>query len=102
MTEPLPRVWLHSQFVVRCADGLHARPAIKLSQLARQFVSTIQVRSAGDQQWVDAKSVAKLMGLRVQGGKIIEARACGEDAGAVIASLGCFFENDLADENEGA
>jgi phosphocarrier protein len=102
MTEPLPKVWLQSQFVVRSVDGLHARPAINLSQLARQFFSAIQVRSTGDQQWVDAKSVAKLMGLRIQGGKIIEVRACGDDAGTVIASISGFFENDLAGENEGA
>lgn len=102
MSGPQSPVWLHSEFTVRSADGLHARPAIKLSRLARKYSSTIQVRLVGDEQWVDAKSVSKLMGLRVLGGKVVEARVSGEDAEAAIAGLGGFLEDDFTDQNESA
>jgi phosphocarrier protein HPr len=95
-------LWLHSEFTVHSADGLHARPAIKLSRLARRYASTIQIRLAGDENWVDAKSVSKLMSLRAQGGKLIEARAAGDDADAAIAGLGGFFEGDVTEHSEGA
>ncbi|HEX7709590.1 MAG TPA: HPr family phosphocarrier protein [Sphingomonadaceae bacterium] len=102
MNEPQPAMWVQSEFTVRSADGLHARPVIKLSRLARRFSSAIQIRLAGEQDWVDAKSVSKLMSLKVQGGKTVEARASGDDAAGAIAGLGEFFEDDLDEQNEGA
>lgn len=102
MTGPRPKHWLHSQFTVRSDDGLHARPAIQFARLARQFESTTQVRLAGDDLWVDAKSVSKVIGLRAQGGKVIDVRACGDDAPAVMARLGRFFEGDVTEQNEDA
>ena len=98
----LPPLWLHSEFTVHAADGLHARPAIQLSRLARKYAATIQLRLPRDENWADAKSVSKLMGLRAHGGKVIEARATGDDAGAAIAGLGGFFEDDAAKSGEGA
>lgn len=102
MSEPQPAIWVHSEFMVRSADGLHARPVIKLSRLARQYSSAIQLRLAGEDDWIDAKSVSKLMGLRVQGGKTVEARASGEDAAGALAGLDGFFADDLNEQNEGA
>jgi phosphocarrier protein len=97
-----PPLWLHSEFTVHATDGLHARPAIQLSRLARKYASAIQLRLAGDGDWIDAKSISKLMSLRAHGGKVIEARAAGEDAGAAIAGLGDFFESDAAEQGEDA
>lgn len=97
-----PPLWLHSEFTVQAADGLHARPAIQLSRLARKYASTIELRLAGDEDWVDAKSVSKLMGLRAHGGKVIEARFAGEDAGEAVAGLGRFFASDVTEQSEGA
>lgn len=97
-----PPLWLHSEFTVHAADGLHARPAIQLSRLARTYASAIELRLAGDEEWVDAKSVSKLMGLRAHGGKVIEARVAGEDADAAIAGLSGFFEDDAARQGEDA
>jgi phosphocarrier protein len=60
------------------------------------------VRVAGDADWVDAKSVAKLMSLRAEEGKVIELRASGNDAGDAIAGLGGFFARDFDESGEGA
>ena len=39
--------------------GLHARPAVKLTRLAKQFVSDIRLRAEGQADWVNAKSPYK-------------------------------------------
>jgi phosphocarrier protein len=102
MSGSQPHAWLQSELTVQSADGLHARPAIKVARLARKYGATIQVRVAGDADWVDAKSVAKLMSLRAEEGKVIELRASGNDAGDAIAGLGGFFARDFDESGEGA
>ena len=46
------------------AVGMHARPAVKLAKLAKRFSSRIAVRVDGAKDWIDAKSVAKVMAMR--------------------------------------
>ena len=67
--------------------GLHARPAIKLSRLARQFESRIDVRVDGVGEWVDAKSIVRLMALRAVNGKRLDFLARGKDAAPAVAAL---------------
>ena len=43
------------------AVGMHARPAVKLTKLAKRFSARIAVRVAGAADWIDAKSVARVM-----------------------------------------
>ncbi len=73
--------------VVCTPTGLHARPAIKLSRLAKQFRSQIGLRVEGQGDWVDAKSIVRVMALRVGEGKRLDIRASGEDAGSAVAAL---------------
>ena len=39
--------------------GLHARPAVKLTQLAKSFAATVELALEPDGPWVDAKSPVK-------------------------------------------
>ncbi len=73
--------------IVVSSTGLHARPAIKLSRLARQFESRIEVRVSGEGEWVDAKSIVRLMALRVASGQRLDFLARGKDAGPAITAL---------------
>jgi phosphocarrier protein HPr len=73
--------------IVSTSTGLHARPAIKLSRLARQFESRIEVRVDGQGDWVDAKSIVRLMALRVGTGQRLDFLARGKDAGSAVAAL---------------
>src|ERR1700758_293857 len=57
------------------AVGMHARPAVKLTKLAKRFKSRIAVRVAGAGSWIDAKSVAKVMTMRAACDSIIEFEA---------------------------
>lgn len=80
--------------------GLHARPAVKLTKLAKSFPATIRLRKAPDGDWVDAKSVVKVMGLKFRTGTMIELEAEGEDAEAAIAELADLVRRDF-DETHG-
>jgi phosphocarrier protein HPr len=67
--------------------GLHARPAVKLTKLAKTFPATISLRAAPDGTWVDAKSIVKVMALKLRPGRSIELAAEGVDAPAAIDGL---------------
>jgi phosphocarrier protein HPr len=68
--------------------GLHARPAVRLTRLAKTFPATIRVRPLPNGTWVDAKSIVKVMALKLRTGTEIEIEAEGEAAEAAVASLG--------------
>ncbi len=71
------------------AAGMHARPAVKLTKLAKKFQAQIAIRvsDAGSIDWINAKSVAKVMAMRAARDSIIEIRAIGVDAEAAVAAL---------------
>lgn len=69
------------------AVGLHARPSVKLTKLAKTFESHIEVGLSEDGPWVDAKSIVKVMAVKAAKGAILYFRARGPDAAAAIAAL---------------
>ncbi|MBR0830989.1 HPr family phosphocarrier protein [Bradyrhizobium manausense] len=79
------------------AVGMHARPAVKLTKLAKRFQAQISVRVAGA-EWINAKSVAKIMAMRAAHGSTIEIKASGSDAEAAIAALVNLIATDFPDE----
>ena len=62
------------------AAGMHARPAVKLTKLAKKFQAQISIRASDAAEWINAKSIAKVMALRAARDSIIEIKASGEDA----------------------
>lgn len=79
------------------AVGMHARPAVKLSKLAKQFRSRIALRVEGTTDWIDAKSVAKVMAMRAPFDSTIELVATGADASAAIGALTALIASDFLD-----
>ena len=79
------------------AVGMHARPAVKLIKLAKRFQSQIAMRVAGAVDWIDAKSVAKVMAMRAARDSIIEFEARGADARAAVAALVRLIAQDFPD-----
>jgi phosphocarrier protein HPr len=79
------------------AVGMHARPAVKLTKLAKRFSSQIALRVAGAVDWIDAKSVVKVMAMRAARDSIIEFEASGADARAAVAALVALIEQDFPD-----
>ena len=79
--------------------GMHARPAVKLTKLAKRFRSRIIVRVVGAEEWIDAKSVAKVMAMRAPFDSTIEFVATGADASAAIRALTALIANDFPDND---
>jgi phosphocarrier protein len=77
--------------------GLHARPAVKLTQLAAKYDSRISLRVGDDGDWIDAKSVVKVMRLKVRTGKTLHFHAEGGDADAAVSALRDLVERGFAD-----
>ena len=79
------------------AVGMHARPAVKLTKLAKRFQAQISVRASETADWINAKSVAKVMALRAARDSIIEIKAHGDDAEAAVAALINLVASDFPD-----
>ena len=50
--------------VLKDPTGLHARPAVKLTKLAKSFAADIGVRAGAEGDWVNAKSPNSVMKLK--------------------------------------
>jgi phosphocarrier protein HPr len=81
--------------VVRDPTGLHARPAVKLTKLAKCFEATVRVRSAANGAWVNAKSPTGMMKLKARHGETLAFAADGADAAAAVAALVALVERDF-------
>jgi phosphocarrier protein len=67
--------------------GLHARPSVKLTKLAKTFSSEIELAAAAEGPWVDAKSIVKVMAVKAGRGTTLHFRAKGPDADAATNAL---------------
>ena len=79
--------------------GLHARPSVKLTKLAKTFDATIEMAAAADGPWIDAKSIVKVMAAKAPKGTLLHFRAEGEDAAEAVDALVALVERDF-DEGE--
>lgn len=83
------------------AVGLHARPSIRLTKLAKRFAARIRLRASADGAWVDAKSIVRVMGLKAPQGAVLHFAADGPDAAAAVEALVSLVERDFEDEPSG-
>ena len=67
--------------------GLHARPSVKLTQLAKGFIAKIEIALAADGPWTDAKSPVKVMRVKAPQGATLHFRVTGSDAQAALAAV---------------
>jgi phosphocarrier protein HPr len=81
--------------VLMHAVGLHARPSVKLTKLAKSFASTIRLGTRPNGPWIDAKSIVKVMAAKVPQGTEIHFEAEGSDASAAVAALLGLVERDF-------
>ena len=75
--------------------GLHARPSVKLTQLAKSFQSSIQLALSEAGPWIDAKSIVRVMAAKAPQGTTLHFRAEGADADAAVAALVALVERDF-------
>jgi phosphocarrier protein HPr len=67
--------------------GLHARPSVKLTQLAKSFSATVEIATSADGPWTDAKSPVKVMRVKAPMGTMLHVRADGADADDAVAAI---------------
>ena len=87
--------------VINHAVGLHARPSVKLTKLAKTFESDIDLRAENQEDWINAKSIVRVMALKMGVGETIKFRAKGPDAAAAIDALVGLVERDFDDAKDG-
>jgi phosphocarrier protein HPr len=80
------------------AIGLHARPSVKLTKLAKTFESQIEVGLTENGPWVDAKSIVKVMAIKAAKGATLYFRARGPDAAEAIVALRELIALDFHDK----
>ena len=83
---------------VRNPTGLHARPATVFASLAKEYAAEVRVRF-GDKV-SNGKSLASLLTLGVEGGKVIRVMAQGPDDTAALQALKGAVESGLGEEEE--
>lgn len=80
--------------------GLHARPSVKLTKLAKTFGSKIELSLSDSGPWIDAKSIVKVMAFKAAKGSVLHFRAVGADADAAVGALVDLVRRDF-DEAHG-
>lgn len=80
---------------IKDPTGLHARPAVKLTKLAKSFASSVEIRADGSDEWVNAKSPNAVMKLKAGHGELLHVRAEGPDAQACVDELIALVDRDF-------
>ncbi|HSO46713.1 MAG TPA: HPr family phosphocarrier protein [Rhizobiaceae bacterium] len=88
-----------TEIVITHQVGLHARPSVKFTKLAKNFECAIEVAIAPQGPWIDAKGIVKIMALKAPVGTRLQIRASGVDAAKAVEALRALVERDF-DEGE--
>ena len=81
--------------LIRDAVGLHARPSVKLTKLAKGFAAQIDLGLSPEGPWIDAKSIVKVMATKAPKDSTIYFRAEGKDAKAALDALVMLVDGDF-------
>jgi phosphocarrier protein len=92
---------LAGQALLTNAVGLHARPSVKLTQLAKRFQSSVDIALDAAGPWVDAKSPVKVMRVKAPNGAVLHVRASGPDAAEAVAAVLALVERRFDEADHG-
>ena len=98
MTQPDMNARVERSVLMRHEVGLHARPSVKLTKLAKNFGARIDLGLSAEGPWIDAKSIVKVMAAKAPKNTVLYFRAEGDDAAVALAALITLVERDFADE----
>ena len=83
--------------LLRHEGGLHARPSIKITKLAKRFCANFWIGLSPDGPWTDAKSIARVMGMKTPTNTTLYFAAEGDDADHAVNAVVSLVESDFAD-----
>ena len=87
----------NASVLIRDTVGLHARPSVKLTKLAKGFAAQIDLGLSPEGPWIDAKSIVKVMATKAPKDSTIYFRAEGHDAKAALDALVMLVDGDFQD-----
>lgn len=87
--------WVKGSAVISSHVGLHARPSVQLTKLAKSFHAHVEIMAANGDDWVNAKSIVKVMRLKANTGIALNVRARGADSEAAVAAIVAFVQRDF-------
>ena len=80
--------------------GLHARPSVTFTRLAKSFRCSIEIEVNGNNVWLNGKSITKVMGARIRKGSVLRIRAEGTGAQQAITALKSFVERNFDEDKK--
>lgn len=89
--------WISDTARIHDPTGLHARPAVKLTKLAKQFDERVELRVDGQESWINAKSPNAVIKLKAAHGEPLHVRAAGTDARNCVQQLIALINRDFSD-----
>jgi phosphocarrier protein HPr len=87
--------WVNGSAFISSGVGLHARPSVRLTKLAKSFQAHVEIMAANGDDWVNAKSIVKVMRLKANSGIALNVRARGSDSEAAVAAIVAFVRRDF-------
>jgi phosphocarrier protein HPr len=88
-------VTAQTDIVVTHGVGLHARPSVTFTRLAKTFPCQIEIEVDDNHQWLNGKSIVKVMGARIRKGSHLKIKASGPRAQEAIDALRQLVERDF-------
>ncbi|WP_431324488.1 HPr family phosphocarrier protein [Rhizobium sp. YTU87027] len=85
---------------VKHSVGLHARPSVTFTRLAKSFPCSIEVAVNGSDVWLNGKSIIKIMGARIRKGSVLRIRADGILAEEAIRAMKDLVERNFDEEKK--
>jgi phosphocarrier protein HPr len=73
--------------LIAAQAGLHARPAIQLTKTAKRFRAEVWLGASEAGPWVNAKSIARVMGMKMRSKETLHISAEGDDAELAVRTL---------------
>lgn len=81
--------------------GLHARPSVKLTKLAKTFTAKVELGLSPEGPWIDAKSIVKVMRTKAPKDTTLYFRAEGGDAQGALDAVVALVEGDFQADVDG-
>ncbi len=86
----MPRI--EKALIIKCRQGLHARPAAVFVQIANKFSSMVSVRKGGEE--VNGKSIMGMLMLGADCGSEVTMIVDGDDAEVMFVELEAYLAKE--------
>ncbi len=93
--------WISGSAVITHDVGLHARPSVKLTKVAKGFAAAIEIAGSENGPWIDAKSIVKVMAMKAKQHSTLFVRASGADAEQAVAAVTGLVARDFDEAGDG-